>query len=995
MNQPGSRLIRPAIILFFLLTIFFFYPKFSLANEYAASVYKQSSKATISSGAEFNQRMHKGLVPAFQPFVSAKSNDQRLKPNFAQVSSDFIGGVTDAIDYDQDGSNTGYYHIPPDNTGAAGPDHFVLAVNVSIEWYTKTRTQEMSENLTIFFSSTSPNYGLFDPKVMYDQYNDRFVVIALEEDAANKISNIHLAISKTSDPNDGWYFQKINSQLNIDGTDTWADFPGLGVSSEALYITCNMFNFSNSFEASRLWIIDKSLYSGSSSTVNVYDPSTSAGLSSQAFTLQPAHMHGSQPDGVGTFLFNTEWKSGSDDDLISVFRVDDPFGASGGPNFNVQFLNPGEIHDNSSGVPEAPQSGTSHTIDFGDTRAQTCAWRDNRLLGGFTVNPSSGSDAGQATVYWFDVNTSNLSSLSLTQYGNVGGEDIAISTYTGYPAISINQDGDVAIGFSASSSSGYAGAYYTLHTDNEANGEVQASKTLHAGQDYYYRTFAAGRNRWGDYSAISVDPQDDLNFWIFNQYAMTRGSSYAGEDGRWATCFANFGTTETPQFLSANNIASTSLTLHWSGRSAEFRLLQDGSQIYAGADTFYTVSGLTANTSYSVDIYGKASGQSYYSSDKITLQVTTAPSASNDNPTDVIASTPTVVSGGGTTEFEIEGTGTWLTFPSGTSISTSFTSAKKSGDPGTVGSLPSGITKIATDRNWTVTASAGTSVGTYNIRFDLTGVSGINDFNTLIILKRADAGSSWQKVEDLGGTYSYNEPYITVQGLTSFSDFAIASSGDNSLPVELTSFSVQAAPDGIELQWVTESEISNAGFVIERSTAENGTYTLLSSYIQNDDLQGLGNSSFGKTYRYTDLSVKPEITYWYKLVDVTYSGIRKEHEPIQVLASFSKGTAYTIFGNLPESFNLLPNYPNPFNPQTYIHFDIPQQIKGNAQISLTVYDVVGHKIKNLISAELPAGHYEIQWIGDNNQIQSVPSGIYFCVFKYGQSSKVIKMSLLR
>jgi len=958
--------------------------------------YKQSIRPTISAGAEFHQRFRLGQIPAFSGTSDISGNKELLGTDGLQVSSNLIGLVTDAINYDQNASNTGYYNIPPDNTGAAGPAHFVLAVNVSIEWYTKAGTQEHSEDLTNFFSSTSPTYGLFDPKVLYDQYNKRFVVIALEEDDANQVSNIHLAVSQTSNPNDGWYFQKINSQLSISGTETWADFPGLGLSSEALYITCNMFDFSAySFQASRLWILDKGLYSGGSSTVNVYDPSTSAGLSSQAFTLQPAHMHGTQPDNVGTFMFSTEWSDGTNNDLIGVFRVDDPLAAAGGPSFNVQFLNPGEIHDNSSGVPDAPQSGTSNTIDFGDTRAQTCAWSSNRLLGGFTVNPSSGTDGGQATVFWFDINTTTLSSLTLTQQGNVGGEDIATAAYTGYPAISVNQDGDVAIGFSASASTIYAGAYYTLHTDNEANGVVQASQTLHSGQDYYYRTFGSGRNRWGDYSAISVDPADNLNFWVFNQYAMTRGSLSGGEDGRWATCFANFGTTETPQFLNADNIAATSLTLHWSGRSAEFRVLQDGSEIYAGSDTFYTVSGLTAATAYTFDVYGKASGQNYYSADKVTLQVTTAPSGSDSNPTEVIASTPTVSSGGGTSEFEIEGTGSWLTFPSGTTVSSSFTCAKKSGDPGTFGSLPSGIVKIATDRNWTVSASAGTSVGTYNIRFDLSGVTGIDNFNTLKILKRDDASSAWQKVEDLGATYSYNNPYITVQGLSGFSDFAIASAGDNSLPVELTSFTAAAKAAGIELQWITQSESNNAGFIIERSTAENGSYLTISSYVTNTELQGLGNASFGKTYRFTDVTVTPGVTYWYKLVDVTYSGAQNEHGPLQVLAGYSNGAVQSVYGGLPQSFAVRPNYPNPFNPQTRIHFEVPAQSSGSSPIRVTIYDVNGHKIKDVFSGRLQAGRYEVVWRGDNNRGHAAPSGIYFCVFQYGQTRQTIKMSLLR
>ena len=950
---------------------------------------KQNIKPTISGGAAYIEALHKGLVPK----ALKTSNQTAPETQQTRVSTNIIGSVVSSINFEQDGSNTGYYHIPPDNAGCAGPSHFLLAVNVSIEWYTKSGTRQQSEDLTDFFSATSPTYGLFDPKVLYDQYNERYVVIALEKDANSQTSNIHIAVSQSNDPNGSWYFQKINSVINIDGEDCWADFPGLGVSNQALYITCNMFDFSsNSFHSARLWILDKGLYSGGSSTVNVYAPSDEVGNgSNQSFTLQPAHAYGSLPGNVGTFLFDTGWYDGSNNDYVEVIRVDDPLGS---PSFSQSFINLGDIHDNSAGVPDAPQQGTADKIDFGDNRAQSCVWRDNRLLGAFTVNPVSGTDAGQATAHWIDINTSDLSNLALTQQGNIGGEDIATGTYTSYPSIAVNQDGDVAIGFSASASTIYAGSYFTMHTDDDASGTVETSQTLQSGVDYYYRVFNGTRNRWGDYSSICVDPADDLNFWVFNQYAWTRGSS-SGGDGRWATSFANFGTIETPQYLKADQITSTSLQLHWDGRSAEFRLLQDGNEIYAGSDTAYSVTGLSANTSYTFQIYGKASGQNVYSSENISLQVTTEPSGTNDNPTETIASTPTVPSGGGTSEFAVEGTGVWLTFPSGTSVSTSFTAAKKTGDPGIVGSLPSGISKIATDRNWTVTASAGSDVGTYNIRFDLSGMTGIENFNTLKILKRDDASSAWVKVEDLGATYSYNDPYITVSGLSSFSDFAVASTGDNSLPVELTSFSAHLQNGFVVLSWRTESEVENLGFIIERSEDGGKHYLELDDFNSFPDLKGAGNISYARNYSYTDSTIEAGKTYWYRLCDVSINGKRTEHDPISVVIEKQEGALKQIFAQrIPKSVEIYPNFPNPFNPLTNIRFAIPES-EHSIWVQLTIYDLNGRKVKTLINRKLNAGIYSIRWDATNESNNKVGSGMYLSVLKVGHVIKTGKMLLMK
>ena len=83
----------------------------------------------------------------------------------------------------------------------------------------------------------------------------------------------------------------------------------------------------------------------------------------------------------------------------------------------------------------------------------------------------------------------------------------------------------------------YAGAYYALHEVTDPAGYIGPSGTVQTGLDWYYRAFGGTRNRWGDYSGASVDPSDDTTFWIFNEYAETRGTPISGEDGRWGTAW--------------------------------------------------------------------------------------------------------------------------------------------------------------------------------------------------------------------------------------------------------------------------------------------------------------------------------------------------------------------------------------------------------------------------------------------------------------------------
>ncbi len=510
-----------------------------LAGSTKYSEYKQTTQPRLSAGAQFFQARHAGKIA----MKSIADLPVLAKPYQTEASPQISGPVTESITYARDDSLNGWGQTPPDNAACVGPNHFLLAVNTAIEWYDKaSRSRQYSESLNTFFAPTEPT-DLFDPRVLWDQYNHRYVVIADEQSDSDTTSYIHIAVSQTDDPNDGWYFQRIDTRLTINAKDTWLDFPSLGVSAEALYLTGNMFSFSNSYQATRLWIIDKGLYSGGISGYALYDISSEAGLTSQAFTIQPAHMYGTQPDNVGSFMFSSEWDDNNgNNDLIAVFRVDDPLGSAGGPLFSVQFLNPGEIHNNSSGVPSAPQKDSDVNIDFGDDRAQSCVWRNGTLVGSFTINPSSGSQAGQATNFWFSASTLNLALISLDQQGLIDGDDIADNTSTGFPAISINEQGDIAMGFSATAASIYAGAYFTVHQAGDAPGTNQGSVVMHDGLDSYVRTGLPVHigNRWGDYSSIALDPNNENDFWVFNQYAWTHGSydPFAKEDGRWATAFA-------------------------------------------------------------------------------------------------------------------------------------------------------------------------------------------------------------------------------------------------------------------------------------------------------------------------------------------------------------------------------------------------------------------------------------------------------------------------
>jgi len=94
---------------------------------------------------------------------------------------------------------------------------------------------------------------------------------------------------------------------------------------------------------------------------------------------------------------------------------------------------------------------------------------------------------------------------------------------------------------------------------------------------------------------------------------------------------------------------------------------------------------------------------------------------------------------------------------------------------------------------------------------------------------------------------------------------------------------------------------------------------------------------------------------------------------------------------LPKTFELLNNYPNPFNPITNIRFQLPK----TAEVTVIIFDILGNKVRSLESGRREAGVHTIQWDGTNDTGQKVTSGIYFCKFKADEFSKTQKMMLIK
>ncbi len=457
------------------------------------------------------------------------------------------------------GYTGGFLFIPPDPHCAVGPEHVINITNVIIQWRPKVGTADppQYENSLMGFFGAVPgtlagDFG-FDPKVIYDQYNSRFVVVFLQQtDPAagdpSEESRILVAVSMTSDPNLGWFKYVINSKINIGGLDHWADYPGFAVDDKAVYVTNNMFKFvsgGSTFGGSRLWIINKvPTYTGGPIAVTVHD-AYAATPGSIATTTQPAHMYGVPPldalgRPLGTYLVSYSGLSGGGLESVQVIQLSDPLGGVGGPFFVQQFVGVGDIDNTAGAMLDSPQLGSAATIETNDRRALNAVWRNNNLYMCAQVRvPVGQPEAAQTTAHWWRLNTLvPTPGTALADQGNVGAEDHAVGAYTFFPSVMVDCQDNMAIGFSASAPTIYAGAYYATRLAGDPAGTVGATGILALGVDFYNRRFGGARNRWGDYSGLSLCPIDEGTFYVYNEYAGPRGTiipSLPAEDGRWHT----------------------------------------------------------------------------------------------------------------------------------------------------------------------------------------------------------------------------------------------------------------------------------------------------------------------------------------------------------------------------------------------------------------------------------------------------------------------------
>lgn len=229
---------------------------------------------------------------------------------------------------------------------------------------------------------------------------------------------------------------------------------------------------------------------------------------------------------------------------------------------------------------------------------------------------------------------------------------------------------------------------------------------------------------------------------------------------------------------------------------------------------------------------------------------------------------------------------------------------------------------------------------------------------------------------DEGVTYHYMLEAIDLFGLSHW--FGPVSATP---PVSASVPSLAAAwrSDHIAIEWSLAADVENAGFNIYR----NLTPDAIGARLNDELIWSAGSGGDRLSFTYADVNVESGFTYFYWLEEVRPDGTGSFHGPISAVA--------VAGGARPDILTLLQNSPNPFTAGTAIRYALP----ATGNVSLTIYNLRGQKVRTLVNGNQPVGHRVVQWDGRDDSGAKVAGGVYFYRLQSGNEIKQRMMIYLK
>lgn len=411
---------------------------------------------------------------------------------------------------------------PPDTTGDVGPNNYIQMVNATkVAIFDKAGVlQKPAFNLsTLFNTGVCSTSDAGDPQVVYDPLADRWVLSQFQSSP----DTLCFAVSMTPDPLGSYHLYSFPMTQ-------FPDYFKVGVWPSGYYVSTNESTYvAYAFDRAKMLL---------------GQPATAIRVPGQTNFMLPADVDGTAaPSAAGglfyTFKDNAFHSVASD--RLEMFELTPDFTTPANTTFTTIATIPikpftytvcGFFNLNC-----IPQGGTGQKVDpVSEWPMQRFAYRRfagrETLVGNFTVGGGSGP-AG-AAIRWFELDNTG-SGWSLGQEGTHDPGD-GLDRWMG--SIAMDGNGNIALGYSASSTTAFPSLRYATRTPTDPPGTLQAEQVMKPGGGSQ-----TGSNRWGDYTAMSVDPANERAFWYTGQYYATSSAT------DWSTAIGSF-TVFWPQVIS-------------------------------------------------------------------------------------------------------------------------------------------------------------------------------------------------------------------------------------------------------------------------------------------------------------------------------------------------------------------------------------------------------------------------------------------------------------
>jgi hypothetical protein len=405
--------------------------------------------------------------------------------------------------------------VPPDVSGTAGINHLMITLNSQVRIQSKTGLTISTTNLSAFWSSFSL-YSPYDPRVIYDPFQDRYITIAVDAFPGHTNASLLIGVSQTNDPTGTWNLYRI-----LAGSNYWFDYPRIGFNNKWIVVHVGAFPITSGTNTSFIFCFDKSnLYGGGAGN----------------YTLLQNVSGGNQPTPAMTY----------DNNISSMFLVEDWTPNLNGNGYLRLYKISGSIGSEvltTIGYPSAPypwsinsvygpQLSTTIKLSTNDTRISGVVFKNGNLWCTHSISLPAGTSPTRTAVQWWKIDTVG----TVLQVGRI--DDNSGINFFAQPTIAVNSNGDVLIGHSKFSPNIYASGSYSYRPTYETTNTFETDYILKGGLAVYERFPSYGLCRWGDYTSALIDP-NQLDFWTLQMYASTPSGGY----DRWGTWWGKIGCT--------------------------------------------------------------------------------------------------------------------------------------------------------------------------------------------------------------------------------------------------------------------------------------------------------------------------------------------------------------------------------------------------------------------------------------------------------------------